>query len=96
MTTTTTISIKKVITKMTDTSFGVSCTTHKLGEFAAILNTLTKVQITGTFKPSKLAKYEAILANSGFALVSVTCHDNCGFDGLNADVIYLNKVYAKA
>ena len=92
---TVTISISKVITKITNSKLGGVVTTHKLSQLIDVVSSLESFYFVGTAKPNKLGKYENVLLSNGFVLSDVDYKKNAGFEGENSDVIDFRISYKK-
>jgi len=86
-----TLNISKVLTVI----IGSSVRGFKLGEVATALNGVDVFTVYGTSKPSKVAKYQAIIEANGYTLSQTNWFENAGFKGEDADVMNYSFIYTK-
>ena len=90
----TTLNISKSICKIVTTSFGASVSTHKIGNFASIIENLTEVTITGLTSANKLQKFQKQLTEAGFNAITIHWCQNAEMAS-NDTAVNFNITYSK-
>jgi hypothetical protein len=91
-----TLNLGKKATFIKEGTFGTSVCAENLGDIASFVSNIAALTLTGLAKPSKLAKYQAVILNAGFVVAYTDWNNNAGFEGKNADVITFRINYTKA
>ena len=91
-----TLNLGKKATFIKEGTFGTSVCAENLGDITAVVADITNLTLTGLAKPSKLAKYQAVVLNAGFVLTSTDWNNNAGFEGKNGDVVSFRINYTKS